>query len=56
MYDRKGNIRDVACIGDCDDICLRFAAMLGWNGELIELARVSREQLEQEPPKEGEED
>lgn len=47
LYDRKNNVRDVAYLGECDDGCLKLATMLGWSGELIELAKARRQELEQ---------
>lgn len=49
MYDRKGNTRDIAYLGDCDEACLKLATFLGWNGELLDLARARRLELEQQP-------
>lgn len=48
MYDRKGNTRDVAFFGECDEACLKLATFLGWNGELLDLARARRLELEQQ--------
>lgn len=48
MYDKKGNTRDVAYIGDCDEACLQLSTRLGWNGDLIEMARTRRQELDQE--------
>lgn len=47
MYDRKGNVRDVAYLGDCDEACLKLATLLNWNGQLMELAKARASELEE---------
>jgi len=46
MYDRKGNTRDVAYLGDCDEACQKLATLLGWQDELLAMAEQRRRQLE----------
>lgn len=46
MYDRKGNIRDVAHLGDCDDACLKLAGLLHWKEELENVAQAKTDELE----------
>lgn len=48
MYDRKGNIRDVARLADCDQACLELAELLGWRQELELLASKHTRELEQQ--------
>lgn len=48
MFERRGNVRDVAFLGDCDEACERLAAQLGWRDQLLELAERRRKQLELE--------
>lgn len=52
MYDRKGNTRDVAYLGDCDEACLKLATLLGWHDELLQISKSRRRELEQEQEKE----
>lgn len=46
MYDRKGNVRDVAYLGDCDEACLKLATLLDWNDQLIGLAQEQQTELD----------
>lgn len=46
LYDKKGNTRDVAYIGDCDEACMKLAKLLGWDGELLQVAKKNNQQLE----------
>jgi len=48
MYDRKGNTRDVAYLGDCDEACLKLATLLGWDVELREIASNRELELSQQ--------
>lgn len=49
MYDKKGNVRDVAHLGDCDETCLKLASLIdSWHSELLDMARARRLELEQE--------
>lgn len=50
MYDRRGNIRDVAYIGDCDEAILKFATLINWNEQLMSMAQERNTQLEQQDP------
>lgn len=48
MYDRKGNIRDVAYLGQCDQACLELADLLGWRRELELLANKRTAELDRD--------
>ena len=37
MFDKPGNYRDVALLGDCDSGCTKLAAKLGWAKDLDDL-------------------
>ncbi|ERL95803.1 hypothetical protein D910_01477 [Dendroctonus ponderosae] len=45
-FDRKGNTRDVAWLGDCNDGCQLLADRLGWGEELKEMVRKEHEKLD----------
>ncbi|XP_050293398.1 NAD-dependent protein deacetylase sirtuin-2 isoform X2 [Anthonomus grandis grandis] len=45
-FDKKGNSRDVAWLGDCDDGCQLLADKLGWGDELKELLKQEHEKID----------
>ncbi|CAH1126649.1 unnamed protein product [Ceutorhynchus assimilis] len=52
-YDKKGNTRDVAWIGDCDDGCQLLADKLGWGDELKALVKAEHEKIDRINKKEA---
>lgn len=46
LYDRKGNIRDVAYLGECDEACLKLADLLSWRLDLDRLAESRARELD----------
>ncbi|XP_066249787.1 NAD-dependent protein deacetylase sirtuin-2 [Euwallacea similis] len=47
-FDLKGNTRDVAWLGDCDDGCLALAEKLGWGDELTKLVKTEHERFDKQ--------
>ncbi|XP_066147437.1 NAD-dependent protein deacetylase sirtuin-2 [Euwallacea fornicatus] len=47
-FDLKGNTRDVAWLGDCDDGCLMLAEKLGWGDELTKLVKAEHEKIDKQ--------
>ncbi|XP_060536684.1 NAD-dependent protein deacetylase sirtuin-2 [Cylas formicarius] len=47
-FDKEGNTRDVAWIGECDDGCQLLADKLGWGAELGELVKREHKIIDEE--------
>ncbi|KAF7280936.1 sirtuin 2 [Rhynchophorus ferrugineus] len=52
-FDKKGNTRDVAWLGDCDEGCQVFADKLGWGDELKDLQKKEHDRIDKESEKAG---